>query len=400
MPVSKKEVNRLTILFTVTYMISYITRINYGAVISEMEKATNISRSLLSMSVTGSFVTYGAGQIISGILGDKVSAKKLVSYGFIVTVLMNFLIPICKNPYQMLAVWCINGFAQSFMWPPLVKLMTSLFSEEDYKGAAVKVSWGSSLGTILIYLISPLIITISGWKAVFLFSAACGIVMLFIWNKYSYDTKAEEKIAPLPERKVSGILFTPLMLGIMLAIILQGMLKDGVTTWMPSYISETYSLSSVISILTGVILPIFSIICFSAVSQLYKKVFTNPILCAGVIFGAGALFAFGLYLLSGRNALLSVVFSALLTGCMHGVNLLLICMVPAYFKKYGNVSTISGVLNSCTYIGSAVSTYGIAVLSENSGWKFTIFIWTLIALSGTISCIVNIRPWKRVMSAK
>jgi OPA family glycerol-3-phosphate transporter-like MFS transporter len=73
---------------------------------------------------------------------------------------------------------------------------------------------------------------------------------------------------------------------------------------------------------------------------------------------------------------------------MHGVNLMLVCMIPSFFQKYGNVSTVSGVLNSCTYVGSAVSTYGIALLSEAYSWKFTLFIWVLIALLGTIICFI------------
>ena len=108
----KRDIRLLTLLFSVTYMISYITRINYGAVISEMESATHFSRSMLSMALTGSFITYGVGQIVSGICGDKLSPKKLVSCGLTVTVLMNLLIPVCKSPYQMLVVWCVNGFAQ------------------------------------------------------------------------------------------------------------------------------------------------------------------------------------------------------------------------------------------------------------------------------------------------
>ena len=59
---SKREINRLALLFTLAYMISYVTRINYGAVISEMERETGIARDLLSMALTGSFVTYGLGQ--------------------------------------------------------------------------------------------------------------------------------------------------------------------------------------------------------------------------------------------------------------------------------------------------------------------------------------------------
>ena len=88
---TKKEVNKLAILFSITYMISYITRINYGAVISQMVIDTGISKSLLSLALTGSFITYGVGQIFSGILGDKFSPKKLVTSGLVATVLMNFL---------------------------------------------------------------------------------------------------------------------------------------------------------------------------------------------------------------------------------------------------------------------------------------------------------------------
>ena len=183
----------------------------------------------------------------------------------------------------------------------------------------------------------------------------------------------------------------------MFAIILQGMLRDGVTTWMPSYISETYHMSSSISILTGVILPVFGILCFQAATKLYMKKFTNPLLCAGVFFGMGALSALGLLLLTGANATFSVLFSAILTGCMHGVNLMLICMVPPFFSKHGNVSTVSGVLNSCTYIGSAFSTYAIAVISEHAGWKCTLSVWLLIAVIGTALCLLCVKPWKNKM---
>ena len=190
---SKKKINALVFLFAVTYMISYITRINYGAIISEMQSSTGFSKSELSISLTASFITYGIGQIISGICGDKISPKKLVLCGLSLTVLMNILIPLCTNPYQMIVVWSINGFAQSFMWPPIVKILTEVLPQADYNKAVTKVSWGSSIGTIVVYLIAPLLISASGWKSVFVFSAILGIIMIFVWNKYVYDVKAEHQ---------------------------------------------------------------------------------------------------------------------------------------------------------------------------------------------------------------
>ena len=391
----KKQVNSLIILFILTYMISYITRINYGAIISEMERSTSLSRSLLSMALTGSFITYGIGQVISGILGDRISPKKLVSIGFIITITMNIAIPIFVNPYMMLVIWCINGFAQSMMWPPLVKLMTALLSDKDYNNASLKVSWGSSFGTIFVYLLSPLLISVAGWKSVFVFSALMGLVMLVVWNRFAYDVDVVKSDKKISSKGGNNSIFTGVMICVMLSIILQGMLRDGVTTWMPTYISETYNLSSIISILTGVILPLFSILSFQLASKLYTKKLTNPLTCSGVFFAFGALSALVLYLFNGKNAALSVLLSAFLTGCMHGVNLILICMVPVFFKKYGNVSTVSGIINCCTYIGSASSSYGMALLSESLGWNFTLLSWFVIALGGTVLCFAAAKSWHK-----
>lgn len=177
----KTNLRSISLLFFLTYMVSYITRTNYGAIIAEMEVATDMSRELLSMALTGSFITYGIGQIISGIIGDRFSPKKLVSIGLLSTLIMNLLIPICTNPYQMLLVWCINGFAQSLMWPPIVKLMAELLSSKEYNSATVVVTCGGSVGTITVYLISPIIISLLGFKWVFVVSAVIAALMLLFW---------------------------------------------------------------------------------------------------------------------------------------------------------------------------------------------------------------------------
>lgn len=395
---NKKSVNAIVFLFAATYMVSYITRINYGAVIAEMQTATGFSKSLLSMSLTGSFITYGAGQIISGAFGDKASPKKLVLWGLVATAVMNLLIPLCADPYQMLAVWSLNGFAQSFMWPPIVKILTAILSDEEYKKAITKVSWGSSIGTILVYLAAPGLIAALGWKAVFLFSALLGAVMIFAWNRWAQDVKTQYK-APREQTEKSRGFFAPLFVCIMVAIMLQGMLRDGVTTWMPSYIAETYRLSNEISILTGCILPIFSILCFQIATRLYTGKFKNPLVCAGLFFSVGAVSALSLSFFAGQSAGVSVLLFAVLIGCMHGVNLMLVCMLPAYFQNTGKVSTVSGILNACTYVGSAVSTYGIAVISESFGWNVTILIWLGIAALGAAICLLCKKTWQREMTA-
>ena len=80
--------------------------------------------------------------------------------------------------------------------------------------------------------------------------------------------------------------------------------------------------------------------------------------------------------------------SALIVGCMHGVNLVLISFLPGIYGNNENVSELSGTLNFMTYVGSAASAYGFALLSDKFGWNGTITSWIVIALLGTSAIAV------------
>ena len=100
-------------------------------------------------------------------------------------------------------------------------------------------------------------------------------------------------------------------------------------------------------------------------------------------------------MLSKSGAFVSVGLCALLTGCMHGVNLILICVLPAYFQRFGRVSLFSGLLNACTYAGSALSAYGFAAAAELAGWEAVIASWPAVALLGMLACLLCAGPWRR-----
>jgi sugar phosphate permease len=79
---------------------------------------------------------------------------------------------------------------------------------------------------------------------------------------------------------------------------------------------------------------------------------------------------------------------------MHGVNQMIICYTPTRFEPYGRVSTFSGLLNCFVYVGAAISTYGFAGFSEAFGWRNTMFMWTGLALLGTVFCLICIPKWR------
>ena len=173
----------LIALCTICYFISYLTRINYGTVLLEVERAEGISKVAASMAVTGSFITYGAGQLISGWLGDRLKPEKMILAGLLTTAGMNLLVPIFTEPGMILVFWCINGFAQAMIWPPMVRIMSACPDGDTYKKAVVRVTWGSSAGTIAVYLLAPACIRWKGWKSLFFLCAAGAICFAVVWIK-------------------------------------------------------------------------------------------------------------------------------------------------------------------------------------------------------------------------
>lgn len=406
----KKKINALIFLCAAAYFISYLSRLNYAAVMAEFIAESGMPKAEAVLPITAISITYGIGQLISGYLGDRIQPRHIISGGFVLTTVMNFVMPFAvPNIHLMTAVWAVNGLAQAMMWPPLVKIMTTALDRETYNRATVLVSYGSSSGTIAVYLIAPIFVTLSsGWRTIFFFSGICSLALIFIWN---IAMNCFEKAGiPQPELnrgkksaddgKPSGTAAVIRSLGIalpiiMLAIIIQGMIRDGVTSWMPTFIGETYNLGTSISILSGVILPIFSIVSFEVTSYIQKKWFQNELLCAGIIAAVAAACSLLLFALMGLNAVVAILLSALIVACMHGMNLILICMLPAAFGRFGNVSMISGLLNFCTYIGSAISTYGMGKISDLWGWDAVIASWIIIAAIAAVSCFVCVRRWKQ-----
>ena len=392
----------LVFLCSAVYFVSYLTRINYAAVMVEITKSLNISKTAASLALTASAISYGFGQIVSGYLGDKFKPEKIIVSGLICTSLMNLLIPLTASPGYMTAIWFVNGLAQAMMWPPMVKIMTSMLNDEEYKKGCIKVFWGSSTATIFIYIAAPFIIHISSWKFVFVFSAACAVLMCIFWI-FGYSAVKKNLTVKAVSKKTEGQVlkehFSPkvffLLIFIMITVAIQGSLRDGVTNWMPSYISESFNLGSEISILTNVFLPIFSLFIYSLTSYLNRRFIKNEYLCIAFIYAVGALCALILALFGNIGAGVAVFAAAILSGAMHGVNYCQTCLTPMYFARYGKVSLISGVINSGTYIGSAISTYGVAYLAQSLAWEQIAVVWCLAALFGGVLAFGISGKWNK-----
>ena len=403
---NKKYILLFISLCSAVYFISYLTRKNYDAALVEIYTSLNIPKTLAGLASTGAVMTYGTGQLLSGVLGDKFKAKYIIVAGLVTTAVCNFAIPVVSsNIYLMIAVWCVNGLAQAMMWPPIVRIMSDLLDNDNYKKAVLYVTIASSLSTITVYVLVPLCIKFSKWQTAFFISSAAAVIICVIWisgikffekcvNHIEKETqnKTEDKETLKLDKKY---IFITGLIPIAIGIILQGTLRDGVTTWMPSIISETYNLETSVSILSTVTLPLLAIFSSTAASAIQRKL-KNEVSSAALLYIVSFVSTVILTIFSKTNVILSVALMAVITACMHGINLMLVCEVPNYFAKFNKVSTVSGILNSFTYIGSAISIYAIAAIAEKfNNWKINFLIWSVISALGLICCLAAYGKWKQ-----
>ncbi len=406
----KLSPRRFIFLCTAVYFTSYLTRVNYNAILTELIAATSITREQAGTVSTALFITYGLGQLISGFVGDRISPRRLIVIGMTATALCNLAMPLFPNPTVMAALWAANGFAQALFWPPLVRMMATHLSPDDYNRACVSVSGGSAAATIVIYLLAPVCILVGGWQLVFVVGAIGAVAMAVLWlvaapkedrtdTTPAADTPNKPEQAPTAHSLRNDTATLAMLAWLAIAIILQGILRDGVTTWMPTLVSDTFDLPSSVSILSGIVLPIFSMVSYTVSTKLSLRV-GNIVTTSAILFAIGAAAAGLLSLLLGAGPVPAILLTALVTGCMHGINLMLITRIPAYFGPYGCISTVSGVLNAFTYVGSAASTYGFAVLSAKMGWQFTVVSWCIIAAAGALVCAAGAIMWRKFLARR
>lgn len=407
--------NRVFFLFSLCWLVyfsTYIGRLNYSAGLSEIIRAEGFSKGQAGMIGTGFFFAYGVGQLISGFLGDRLSPKKMVLTGMSVSGICNLAMAAAHDPGTMAGLWCFNGLFQSFIWSPMIRLMYEYYQTETRMRACVSLNSSVPVGTMAAYGVTAAVIWLSGWRMMFVLSGAVLLAVSALWaagmsyvERYAVNHGIPEAVKPpggvrnqKGEKGRDRIGFKSLILEsgflfLMIALFVQGALKDGVTTWVPTYISETYGVSAIIAITTTMIIPVFNLAGVFLASYANSHWFRNEVCTAGAFFAVCAAALLILRLSSGKNMAASYLMLAMATTAMMAVNTMLIAVLPSYFGVLGRASSVSGLLNSSVYAGGAVSTYGIGTLSVSFGWNHTILIWFLLAVVSMGLCLLVVKRW-------
>lgn len=363
---------------------------------------------------TGFFICYGCGQFLSGILGDKISPRYLVFTGLLCSALINLGISLAPPFWLMVALWSMNGLAQAMLWAPICKIVSDRVSDDKRRKACTVLATTMAAGTLFAYILSAVLISLYGWEASFICGMAATLFAALVWitvtTKIEHDADkngiAQEVALPADEDNgeevphdevptnlvklfaVSGLAILALAGGV------QGVLKDCMSTWVPTFITDMFDMGAVISILTGTMLPIAGLFGPYIANKLIVKT-RDELYSLFVLFliSAGSL---SLLTLFGRFSLvISIISLAVTYACSLGQNMIIIGNMPMYFYKVGKVSTVTGTLNSFAYVSIAIVNWLTGVLVEKTGWGIVMLLWLLLAVFAAVATLLAKRRWNK-----
>lgn len=413
--ISNKKYSRTGIiaLCCLVYFVSYFSRKDFAAVMAGMISDGAIGRANAGLVGTMLFIFYGFGQLISGYLGDKIRPKYLIMMGLSVTGMCNALMSVVPEG-AMIFVWALNGLAQAMLWPPIVKILAHYLDHNTYVTAHLAVTSAAHVATVLLYVFVPICLTFMSWRTVFIWASVLAFASMTVFAvamrlilptdvEPTGGNKAKSKDNSTAQRSILAILRESGIFTVFVCIVVIGFLRDGIESWLPMLYSEAFGRDVSESTLVSMILPVFSIISIAVVTPLHKKgILKNEVLGTALLFGLSLVCAIPLAFFVRMDgtffSISALLLTAFICGAMHGANFLLISCLPGRFAKFGRAATVSGVCNSCVYIGAAISTYGIAIISEAMGWSLTIASWCIILTVGILFAALSYRKYKTMIA--
>ncbi len=399
---NKSQVLFLIFLGWLVYTASYLGKVNYSANIAQIIDFYGVTKAQAGIVPTFFFFAYGAGQVFNGIFCKKYNVKWMVFISLFISATINLIIAVSSNFSIMKWLWLINGFVLSILWPTLVRLLSDVLPQKKLGISSVVMGTTVAIGTLIVYGLSSIFAIFDKFKLAFYVAGFSVIIVAIVWMlfynravKGAKKEKDEEKIEiqigeDVVSRQDEGykqrkILFAAIYILCFCAIGVN-LIKDGLTTWVPSILKEEFSMSDSLSIFLTLFLPVLAVFGNAFALKVHKKIPDYVNHCVG-IFAVIAVFI-GIIIGSLTLKLVSFMLIGLVVAnfLASSLNSLITSVFPLFMRGQVNSGLIAGILNGTCYVGSAASSYGLGAIADKYGW-ISVF-WVLIAF-----CFITFILW-------
>ncbi|MGY4480720.1 MFS transporter [Bradyrhizobium sp. USDA 3364] len=327
----------------------------------------------LQWVVSAYTIAFAAFILTAGALGDRIGAKRVFMAGFAIFTAASVACAVAPDAVTLIAARCVQGLAAAILVPNALALLRHAYADEKARGRAVGV-WaaGASLALTAGPFVGGGLITLVGWRAIFLVNLPIGLAGLWLaWRFAGETTRHQQHRLDLP-----GQLAAIVTLGTLAGALIEG----GALGWGSPFVVTGFVLAGVFAVLfvwreARAPQPMLPLSLFS------HRMFALTSLVGLLVNVAfyGLIFVLSLYFqqVNGLSAFATGLAFVPMLGAVLPANLI----APHVAERIGAPAAIA--------LGAALSAAGcLALLSIGPGTSYPAICLQLLAMSGGLGLLV------------
>lgn len=395
------------------YMILCMTKNAFGAAIAAIVEDGFMTKSQAGLINGSYYIFYGGGQLLFAKLVDRISPVKMIHMAMLGALVAMVGFMVTDSFVVMLILWSLSGLLQFASWPATIRII-SQYLVPGFRGKAMTIiAFAYCAGATVNSLLVSLILKVSHWRTIFVFSAlviALSWVGFWLLSRITMPT-LERLVEPAPgtvhevkKHKRSHTWRVMLVSGIVLMILpgfVRAMLDTGAKTWVPTIMMESYGISPSFASLLATILMFINLSGVFLVNLLCPRVIKSEVAAMGLCFLI-ALPCLGLLTLIGKIPLFAaIILLTLITTLMYAGNQLMNIMMPAKFAGLNLTGGMASTLNAFACFGIVIANFGFGYLADLfQDWNAVIWVWAGMSVIGALFCFMAARFWTRFLKKR
>lgn len=143
------------------YASFYMLRYNFRWAAPGIEHDFGFSHATIAKILSASYLAYGTGQLINGLLCDRIGGRVSMLIGAVGTIAMNLIFGFASfagTISTFALIWLLNGYFQSFGAPGMVKINAAWFNRTERGTFAGIFGFMIQLGQVAIGIVAPIIL--------------------------------------------------------------------------------------------------------------------------------------------------------------------------------------------------------------------------------------------------
>ncbi len=386
------------LLYTSFYMCRYNLSIANSAISGEF----GFSKTDMGKIITTALLAYACGQIINGLLTDRLGGKRAMLIGATGTIVMNVLFGVASFwglLWLFVVIRGIDGYVQAFGAPGMIKINAAWFRPMERGRFAGIFGFMINLGRFGIFKVGPALLagfTFLGlmqipplhWRWLFWIPAAIALVVGVCMALIVKDTPEEAGFPSVnPEEETGGqvqakvmdvlkiIMSNPAIWIIALAYACTGSVRQGIDQWFPRFMLEVHHVDyqSTQFQFLGFLIPLVASIGSLTSGYISDTIFKGrraPV-AAGLYFLETVIILCAAQFHTANAAIVFLVFISLTANATHSILGTAAAMDIGGAKMAGFAS---GVIDSFQYFGGSLAGILLGHLLDRSWSNYFYFM--------------------------